>query len=158
LASQIGLDNSGNSHLRPDRAFVAVGQVKSLKAQFGGSPPGPTTQSDANRRFPVSDEQPAICGRFRGSNTGLAVLAYEVFCKIADVFDYLGNGIDHSTITGMGAVVGAPLRAPRNMPNTEASFAELKARLAKTIDYCKPSSRHRSTAPRTGHQHQARRQ
>ncbi|HEX3162506.1 MAG TPA: MmgE/PrpD family protein, partial [Pseudolabrys sp.] len=35
------------------------------------------------------------------------VLAYEVFCKIADVFDYLGNGIDHSTITGIGAVVGA---------------------------------------------------
>jgi 2-methylcitrate dehydratase len=35
------------------------------------------------------------------------VLAYEVFCKIADVFDYLGNGIDHSTVTGMAAVVGA---------------------------------------------------
>jgi 2-methylcitrate dehydratase len=35
------------------------------------------------------------------------VLAYEVFCKIADVYDYLGNGIDHSTITGMAAVVGA---------------------------------------------------
>ncbi len=35
------------------------------------------------------------------------VLAYEVFCKIADVFDYLGNGIDHTTITGMAAVVGA---------------------------------------------------
>jgi 2-methylcitrate dehydratase len=35
------------------------------------------------------------------------VLAYEVFCKIADVFDYLGNGIDHSTITGMAAVMGA---------------------------------------------------
>jgi 2-methylcitrate dehydratase len=35
------------------------------------------------------------------------VLAYEVFCKIADVFDYLGNGIDHSTITGTAAVVGA---------------------------------------------------
>jgi 2-methylcitrate dehydratase len=35
------------------------------------------------------------------------VLAYEVFCKIGDVFDYLGNGIDHSTITGMGVVVGA---------------------------------------------------
>jgi 2-methylcitrate dehydratase len=35
------------------------------------------------------------------------VLSYEVFCKVADVFDYLGNGIDHSTITGMGAVVGA---------------------------------------------------
>jgi 2-methylcitrate dehydratase len=35
------------------------------------------------------------------------VLSYEVFCKIADVFDYLGNGIDHSTITGMAAVVSA---------------------------------------------------
>jgi 2-methylcitrate dehydratase len=35
------------------------------------------------------------------------VLAYEVFCKIADVFDYLGNGIDHSTLSGMAAVVGA---------------------------------------------------
>jgi 2-methylcitrate dehydratase len=35
------------------------------------------------------------------------VVAYEAFCKIADVFDYLGNGIDHSTITGMAAVVGA---------------------------------------------------
>jgi 2-methylcitrate dehydratase len=35
------------------------------------------------------------------------VLAYEVFCKIADVFDYLGNGIDHSTITGIAAVVAA---------------------------------------------------
>jgi 2-methylcitrate dehydratase len=34
-------------------------------------------------------------------------LAYEVFCKVGDVFDYLGNGIDHSTITGMAAVVGA---------------------------------------------------
>jgi 2-methylcitrate dehydratase len=35
------------------------------------------------------------------------VLSYEVFCKIADIFDYLGNGIDHSTITGIAAVVGA---------------------------------------------------
>jgi 2-methylcitrate dehydratase len=35
------------------------------------------------------------------------VLSYEVFCKIADVFDYLGNGIDHSTITGIAAVIGA---------------------------------------------------
>src|ERR1700730_18465804 len=35
------------------------------------------------------------------------VLAYEVYCKIGDVFDYLGHGIDHTTVTGMGAVVGA---------------------------------------------------
>jgi 2-methylcitrate dehydratase len=38
--------------------------------------------------------------------TGI-VLAYEVFCKIADVFDYVANGIDHTTLTGIGAVVGA---------------------------------------------------
>ncbi len=35
------------------------------------------------------------------------VVAYEAFCKVGDVFDYLGNGIDHSTMTGIGAVVGA---------------------------------------------------
>ncbi|MHB8268426.1 MmgE/PrpD family protein [Bradyrhizobium sp.] len=35
------------------------------------------------------------------------VLCYEVFCKIADTFDYLGSGVDHSTITGFAAVVGA---------------------------------------------------
>jgi 2-methylcitrate dehydratase len=35
------------------------------------------------------------------------VLSYEVFCKIADTFDYLGSGVDHSTITGVAAVVGA---------------------------------------------------
>jgi hypothetical protein len=26
---------------------------------------GPTTHSDTNQRFPVSDRQPAFCGRFR---------------------------------------------------------------------------------------------
>ena len=35
------------------------------------------------------------------------VLAYEIYCKIGDVFDYLGHGIDHTTVTGMGAVVGS---------------------------------------------------
>lgn len=35
------------------------------------------------------------------------VVAYEMFAKVADVFDYLGNGIDHSTITGIAAVIGA---------------------------------------------------
>jgi len=35
------------------------------------------------------------------------IVAYEIFSKVADVFDYLGNGIDHSTITGIAAVVGA---------------------------------------------------
>jgi 2-methylcitrate dehydratase len=36
-----------------------------------------------------------------------SVLACEVFCKVADVFDYLGNCIDHTTITGIAAVTGA---------------------------------------------------
>jgi 2-methylcitrate dehydratase len=35
------------------------------------------------------------------------VLSYEIFCKIADTFDYLDSGVDHSTITGFAAVVGA---------------------------------------------------
>ncbi|HVT29864.1 MAG TPA: MmgE/PrpD family protein [Lacipirellulaceae bacterium] len=34
------------------------------------------------------------------------VLSYEVFCKIADTFDYLGSGVDHSTMTGFATVVG----------------------------------------------------
>src|SRR5215472_11066331 len=46
-------------------------------------------------------------GRSGRDLVAATVLSYEVFCKIADVFDYLGNGIDHSTMTGMAAVVGA---------------------------------------------------
>jgi 2-methylcitrate dehydratase len=48
-----------------------------------------------------------VTGRSGHDLVTATVLAYEVFCKIADVFDYLGNGIDHSTITGIAAVVGA---------------------------------------------------
>jgi 2-methylcitrate dehydratase len=48
-----------------------------------------------------------LTGRSGRDLVTATVLAYEVFCKIADVFDYLGNGIDHSTITGTAAVVGA---------------------------------------------------
>src|SRR6201999_3880901 len=48
-----------------------------------------------------------VAGRSGRDLITATVLSYEVFCKIADVFDYLGNGIDHSTITGMAAVVGA---------------------------------------------------
>src|SRR5262249_3351386 len=35
------------------------------------------------------------------------VVAYEVFCKIADVLDTRGMGLDHSTIIGPAAVAGA---------------------------------------------------
>ena len=34
------------------------------------------------------------------------VLTYEVFCKVLDVFDIQAIGLDHSTITGLAAVVG----------------------------------------------------
>jgi len=48
-----------------------------------------------------------LAGRSGRDLIAATVLSYEVFCKIADVFDYLGNGIDHSTITGIAATVGA---------------------------------------------------
>jgi 2-methylcitrate dehydratase len=48
-----------------------------------------------------------VAGRSGRDLITATVLAYEVFCKVADVFDYLGNGVDHSTITGIAAVVGA---------------------------------------------------
>jgi 2-methylcitrate dehydratase len=48
-----------------------------------------------------------LTGRSGRDLVTATVLAYEVFSKVADVFDYLGNGIDHSTITGIAAVVGA---------------------------------------------------
>ena len=48
-----------------------------------------------------------LTGRSGRDLVTATVLSYEVFSKVADVFDYLGNGIDHSTITGIAAVVGA---------------------------------------------------
>jgi 2-methylcitrate dehydratase len=48
-----------------------------------------------------------LAGRSGRDLIAATALAYEVFCKVADVFDYLGNGIDHSTLTGIAAVVGA---------------------------------------------------
>jgi 2-methylcitrate dehydratase len=35
------------------------------------------------------------------------VLAYEVFCKVLDVLDTGGIGLDHSTVTGLAGLVGA---------------------------------------------------
>jgi 2-methylcitrate dehydratase len=48
-----------------------------------------------------------VSGRSGRDLITATVLAYEIFCKIADSFDYLGSGVDHSTITGFAAVVGA---------------------------------------------------
>jgi 2-methylcitrate dehydratase len=48
-----------------------------------------------------------LTGRSGRDLIAATVLSYEIFCKIADTFDYLGSGVDHSTITGFAAVVGA---------------------------------------------------
>ena len=48
-----------------------------------------------------------IKGRTGRDLVAATVVAYETFAKVADVFDYLGNGIDHTTMTGLAAVVGA---------------------------------------------------
>jgi hypothetical protein len=52
---------------------------------------------------------------------------------------------DHA-ISGTARLAGAELIT---FPNNEASFPELKDRIAKTVDSSKASSRCRSTAPRT---------
>ena len=39
------------------------------------------------------------------------VIAYEAFCKVADVLDIRGIGIDHSTVIGLAASVGASRQA-----------------------------------------------
>jgi len=59
--------------------------------------------SDMLAALLVAAEQKQRSGRDLIAAT---VLAYEAFGKVADVFDYLGNGIDHTTMTGIGATVG----------------------------------------------------
>jgi hypothetical protein len=53
-----------------------------------------------------------------------------------DMYPYVRQVQQASTHAARCCSALAGIEMP-NMPNTEASFAELKARLAKTIDYCK---------------------
>lgn len=48
-----------------------------------------------------------LAGRSGRDLITATVLTYEVFCKVADVLDSRGIGLDQSTITGLAAVVGA---------------------------------------------------
>lgn len=48
-----------------------------------------------------------IAGRSGRDLIVATVLAYEVFCKVADVFDTKGLGLDQATILGLAGVVGA---------------------------------------------------
>jgi 2-methylcitrate dehydratase len=48
-----------------------------------------------------------LAGRSGRDLITATVLAYEIFCKVADVLDTRGIGLDHSTIIGLAAVIGA---------------------------------------------------
>src|SRR5215211_3938901 len=62
--------------VRTSRAYPANVEPAAHNGLVGGSsPPGPATQSDPNRRFPVSDKEPAIGGPFCGLKAGRAVSA-----------------------------------------------------------------------------------
>ena len=97
----------GGFKTSPDLAVFANGvmiRYLDFNDAFVSLTHGAGHPSDTIAALLTSAELTARSGRDLVTAT---VLAYEVFCKIADVFDYLGNGIDHSTITGIAAVVGA---------------------------------------------------
>jgi 2-methylcitrate dehydratase len=97
----------GGIKTSPDLAVFANGvmiRYLDFNDAFVSLTHGAGHPSDTIAALLTSAELTARSGRDLVTAT---VLAYEVFCKIADVFDYLGNGIDHSTITGIAAVVGA---------------------------------------------------
>jgi 2-methylcitrate dehydratase len=48
-----------------------------------------------------------LAGRSGRDLITATVLTYEVFCKVIDVLDTRGIGLDHSTVIGLAAVVGA---------------------------------------------------
>jgi 2-methylcitrate dehydratase len=48
-----------------------------------------------------------LAGRSGRDLITATVLTYEVFCKVSDVLDTGGLGLDHSTVTGLAAVAGA---------------------------------------------------
>jgi hypothetical protein len=64
-----------SSHISSDELGAIPSRTAHNGLVGGSSPSGPTTHCSANRRFQVSDEKPAICGRFGGSNTARAVSA-----------------------------------------------------------------------------------
>jgi 2-methylcitrate dehydratase len=97
----------GGVKTSPDLAVFANGvmiRYLDFNDAFVSFTHGAGHPSDTIAALLTSAELTARSGRDLVTAT---VLAYEVFSKIADVFDYLGNGIDHSTITGIAAVVGA---------------------------------------------------
>ena len=60
--------------------------------------------TQATRSLPCSAE---IAGRSGRDLIVATALSYEVFCKVADVLDTRGLGLDQSTMLGLASVVGA---------------------------------------------------
>jgi len=91
----------------PERAAFANGvmiRYLDFNDAYVSQMSGPGHPSDAVAALLAAAEMGQRSGRDLITAT---VLAYEVYCKIADVFDYTIQGIDHTTVTGMAAVVGA---------------------------------------------------
>ena len=91
----------------PERAAFANGvmiRYLDFNDAYVSQMSGPGHPSDAIAALLAAAE---VGGRSGRDLITATVLAYEVYCKIADVFDYTVHGIDHTTVTGMAAVVGA---------------------------------------------------
>ncbi|MGI4801901.1 MAG: MmgE/PrpD family protein [Janthinobacterium lividum] len=91
----------------PERAAFANGvmiRYLDFNDAYVSQMSGPGHPSDSLAALLVAAE---LGGRSGRDLIVATVLAYEVYCKIADVFDYTVNGVDHTTVTGMAAVVGA---------------------------------------------------
>ena len=112
LASDVSAKQAGTVLLSgiktsPERAAFANGvmiRYLDFNDAYVSRMSGPGHPSDTLAALLVAAELGGRSGRDLITAT---VLAYEVYCKIADVYDYTTNGIDHTTVTGMAAVVGA---------------------------------------------------
>ncbi len=106
-AKQAGTVLISGIRTSPERAAFANGvmiRYLDFNDAYVSRKSGPGHPSDTLAALLVAAE---LGGRNGRDLIAATVLAYEVYCKIADVYDYTANGIDHTTVTGMAATVGA---------------------------------------------------
>ena len=112
LASDVSAKQAGTvlfsgTKTSPERAAFANGvmiRYLDFNDAYVSQMSGPGHPSDAIAALLAAAE---VRGRSGRDLITATVLAYEVYCKIADVFDYTNNGIDHTSVTGLAAMVGA---------------------------------------------------
>jgi len=111
LASRVSAEQRatvmcGGIKTSPERAVFANGvMIRYLDFNDGYiTPKGGGHPSDAIAALLTAAE---IAGRSGRDLILGSALAYEVFCKVADVLDTRGLGLDQATILGLGSVVGA---------------------------------------------------